>query len=78
MENKEHIEFLDWIVQCDFQHYITKNHPQIESTGKSHWFIAGSPERFTSEELLQIWQETADANLKERWKWAKADKKEDY
>lgn len=76
MTNEEEIEFLDWIVECNFQFYKTKTIPELKSEDKSHWYLKGSPERFSSEELIKIWNGTASAGLKERWNWAKADRRD--
>ena len=45
---------LDWIVAMDLQHYPTESTPDYTPSGPSHWYIKGSPERFTSEELISI------------------------
>jgi hypothetical protein len=47
---------LDWIVAMDFAHYKTEEFPYYKPSGPSHWYIKGSPERFTSEELIQIYK----------------------
>lgn len=58
--------FLDWIVAMDFQHYVTDNN----CDEMSHWYLKRSPERFTSEELLNIYNGEMSNDLKERWNWA--------
>jgi hypothetical protein len=60
-------EILDWIVEMDFAHYVTR--------GSSHWYIKGSPERFTSDELIKIYNGKMDKELKEKWNWALISKK---
>lgn len=54
MKNVE--EFLDWLVELDIRHYKTESTPDYEPSGKSHFYLAGSPERFTSEEMCKIWE----------------------
>lgn len=63
--------FLDWLVAMDFQHYITDN--KVDEM--SHWYLKRSPERFTSEELLTIYNGNMSDKLRERWNWAVADSK---
>lgn len=65
---------LDWIVAMDFQHYKTESFPDYIPTGESHWYVKGSLERFTSSEILSIYNGKMDDELKERWNWALADK----
>jgi hypothetical protein len=69
-------EFLDWIVAMDFQHYKTEKSGDYTPSGKSHWYLWGSPERFTSEELLNIFIANMDKELADRWNWALTDKKD--
>ncbi len=68
-------ELLDWIVAMDFQHYKTEEFSDYKPSGPSHWYIKGSPERFTSEELLKIYNGVMDDELRERWNWSLTDKK---
>ncbi len=69
-------DMLDWIVAMNFQHYKTEEFPDYKPSGKSHWYLKGSPERFTSEELSTIYHGGMTAELRERWNWALADRKE--
>jgi hypothetical protein len=66
---------LDWIVAMDFQHYKTEEFPDYKPNGPSHWYVKGSPERFTSIELVNIYNNKMDDELNERWNWALVDKK---
>jgi hypothetical protein len=68
-------DFLDWIVRLDLQHYVTESFPDYTPSGASHWYIKGSPERFSSEELVKIYNNTTDNKLSKRWLWAITDKK---
>jgi hypothetical protein len=68
-------EILDWIVVMDFAHYVTEESPDYKPNGSSHWYIKGSPERFTSDELMKIYKGKMDKELRERWNWALTDKK---
>lgn len=68
-------EFLDWIVAMDFAHYETEEFGDYKPTGPSHWYLKGSPERFTSKELIDIYNNTMSESLRERWLWAIPDKK---
>lgn len=58
---------LDWIVEMDFQHYKTEETPNYKPSGPSHWYLKGSPERFTSGELIDIYIGEMDEELEERW-----------
>jgi hypothetical protein len=69
------VEFLDWIVAMNFQHYKTESFPDYTPSGSSHFYILGSPERFTSEELVEIYTNKMKDELLERWNWALTDKK---
>jgi len=69
------VEFLDWIVAMDFQHYKTESFPDYTPEGSSHFYLFGSPERFTSEELLNIYSNKMNDELFERWNWSLTDKK---
>jgi hypothetical protein len=66
---------LDWIVAMDFGHYQTESTPDYNPSGPSHWYIKGSPERFTSDELISIYNNNMHNGLSERWNWALTDKK---
>lgn len=62
---KNVIEFLDWLVELDVRHYKTDSFPDYTPSGKSHFYLAGSPERFTSEEMCKIWEgKTKDLSYK--------------
>jgi hypothetical protein len=68
-------EFLDWLVKMDFLHYKTESFPDYKPSGASHFYLHGSPERFTSEELVNIYTNKMDDELLGRWNWALTDKK---
>ena len=67
-------EFLDWIVAMNFQHYETESFPDYTPSGPSHFYLLGSPERFTSEELVEIYTNKMKDELLDRWNWALTDK----
>lgn len=66
-------EFLDWLVSLNIQHYSTESLPHYTSTGKSHFYLKGSPERFTSKEMLMIWENKSSDELSSRWQSSIAD-----
>lgn len=68
-------EFLDWIVAMNFQHYKTESFPDYTPEGSSHFYLLGSPERFTSQELVDIYTNKMSDELLERWNWSLTDKK---
>lgn len=67
------VELLDWLVELDIQHYKTESHPDYTPSGKSHFYLKGSPERFTSEEIISIYNNNTDKDLNQRWCYAVAD-----
>lgn len=66
-------EFLDWLVSLDIQHYPTESFPNYTPTGKSHFYLKGSPERFNSKEMLSIWENKATNEVLSRWQYTFAD-----
>jgi hypothetical protein len=54
-------KLLNWIVREDFEHYY------IEENKTTMWYIKGSPERFTTEEILNIYNHTMPNELSQRW-----------
>ena len=70
---KNVVDFLDWLVELDIRHYKTESLPDYTPSGKSHFYLAGSPERFTSEEMVLIWKNKAKKELSERWLYAMSD-----
>jgi len=73
MENVE--EFLDWLVSFDIHHYQTKENQftNYAPKSKSHFFLSGSPERFSSKEIIDIWTNKANIDLHTRWMKAISD-----
>jgi hypothetical protein len=71
MENLE--KMLDWLVTLDIQHYKTESFSDYKPSGNSHFYLKGSPERFTSMEMIKIFHNQADGELMERWNYAIAD-----
>jgi hypothetical protein len=66
---------LDWIVAMDLQHYQTQLTPDYTPSGPSHWYVKGAPERFTSAELISIYQGKMSEEVRDRWNWALTDKR---
>ena len=71
MENLE--KMLDWLVALDIQHYKTESFSDYKPSGNSHFYLKGSPERFTSMEMIKIFHNQADGELMKRWNYAIAD-----
>lgn len=67
MEIKEVLDFLDWIVSMDFQHYSTEPSNGYIPNGPSHFYLKRSSERFTSHELLNIYNNQSGTILNKRW-----------
>lgn len=73
MDNVE--KFLDWLVALDIQHYKTGTAtPSYTPRGESHFYLKGSRERFTSIEMIKIFNNQADDDLSNRWNSAVVDK----
>ena len=60
------VDLLDWIVSMDFKYYVNDDNT-------CHWYLKRSLERFTSEEILLIYESSMSSQLRERWNWAVAD-----
>jgi hypothetical protein len=58
---------LDWLVSLDICHYKTEETKNYKPTEKSHFYLKGSSERFSSEELIKIFNNEADDKLFDRW-----------
>ena len=58
---------LDWLVSLDICHYKTEETKNYKPTEKSHFYLKGSCERFSSEELIKIFNNEVDDELFERW-----------
>jgi len=65
-------KLLDWIGAMDFAHYKTKESPDYKPSGPTHFYLKGSPERFTSKELIKIFTNKMGKTLNERWQYALA------
>lgn len=66
-------EFLDWLVELDIQHYKTEKFPDYTPSGKSHFYLKRSPDRFTSKEMIDIYSNNCSDELMSRWNNAIAD-----
>ena len=66
-------KMLDWLVALDIQHYKTESFSDYKPSGNSHFYLKGSPERFTSMEMIKIFHNQADGELMKRWNYAIAD-----
>jgi hypothetical protein len=73
MDIENTIEFLDWLVSLNISFY--KNTPSFgyETTGNSHFYLSGSQERFTSKEMLDLWNNTATEEVNKNWQYAIAE-----
>ena len=71
MKNTE--EFLDWLVELDIAHYKTTAVPDYTPSGKSHFYLKGSRERFTSAEMISIFLNKASDEVNKNWQYALAD-----
>lgn len=66
-------KLLDWMVKLEIRFYVTQADAFYTPSGNSHFYLAGSPERFTSIEIINIWQNKASDPLNDRWNMAIAD-----
>ena len=67
------IEFLDWLVRLQINHYPTEKTADYNPSGESHFYLSRSPERFTSKEMIELWNNTANKELNTRWNYAITD-----
>lgn len=65
--------FLDWLVELDIQHYKTEQFSDYKPSGNSHFYLKGSSERFSSKEMIKIFNNKSTNKLNERWNYAVAD-----
>lgn len=54
------LRLLDWISKMVFQTYVDRE-------GVVKYYLSGSPIRFTTLEVVQIWGNSEDDDLHERW-----------
>ena len=71
MENTE--KFLDWLVELDIAHYKTTTESDYTPSGNSHFYLKGSQERFTSKEMIEIFNNCASDITNENWQYAIAE-----
>jgi hypothetical protein len=64
-------DLLDWIVLMDFKYYVNDDNT-------CHWYLKRSLERFTSEEILLIYEGSMSSQLRKRWNWAVANANRKY
>lgn len=71
MENTE--KLLDWLVELDISHYKTTREADYTPSGKSHFYLKGSQERFTSKEIIDIFNNNASDKTNENWQYSIAE-----
>ncbi len=71
-EYVEAVLMLDWLVALNIQHYKPLKIADYNPSA-SHFYLEGSPERFTSIEMIKIYHKDADAELLKRWEYAMTD-----
>ena len=64
---KKKIELLNWIADLDFKHCKIKNETESYHMLSYHFYLEGSKERFTSKEILKIFNTTTNNKLFKRW-----------
>jgi len=65
--------FLDWLVALDIQFFVAEKFPDYDPGCNSSFYLKGTPERFSSEEIIKIYTNKMDDDLNERWLNAVAD-----
>ena len=58
---------LDWLVSMDFAYYQPTKTPDYDPKCNSHFYLKGSPERFSSAEIVKIFGNEMNHELHERW-----------
>ena len=64
---------LDWMVGLNISFYKTTIEPDYDPKCKSHFYLKGSLERFSSAELIKIFTNKMCDKLSERWNYAVED-----
>ena len=73
-KNQENLEkFVQWYASFNLFSYKTESFPDYKPEGNYHFYLLGSPERFTEIELISIYSNDADDVLMDRWHDAIAD-----
>jgi hypothetical protein len=72
MENTTE-ELLDWLADLDLSHYKTESFPDYNPSGNSHFYLKGSQERFTSKEIIDIFNNRACDTVNKNWQYAIAE-----
>lgn len=70
---KDTEKFLDWLVELDIAYYKTTIEPDYTPRGKSHFYLKGSQERFTSADMISIFSNKASDTVNENWQYAVAE-----
>jgi len=73
MNNEKIINLLDWLVSLDISFYIATKESDYDPGCNSHFYLKGSPERFSSEEIIKIYNNKMNNTLNKRWLSAIAD-----
>jgi len=64
------VEFMDWFATLDIAFYKTEKFADYTPSGASHFYLKGSQERFTSEEIIDIWMNEENAATHANWLYA--------
>lgn len=67
MDKQDITKMLDWLVKLNVQHYKTESTSTYTPKGDSHFYLKYSPERFTSLEMIEIFNNQANDELMSRW-----------
>ena len=70
MENEK---LLDWLVKLEIASYVPTKEGDYDPKCNSHFYLKGSPERFTSKDIINIFNNTANDEINEKWQYAIAD-----
>jgi hypothetical protein len=70
---KDAKSLLDWIASMNFAYYKCEVFPDYDPGCDYHYYLKGSLERFSSEDIVKIWENTKDDDLDDRWMGAIVD-----
>lgn len=65
-------KLLDWLVRLDIAFYVADKVGDYDPKCNSHFYLKGSPERFSSEEIISVFENKASDEVNENWQYALA------
>lgn len=63
-------KLLDWLVKLDIAFYVTTKGVDYDPKCSSHFYLKGSGERFSSADIISIFENKATDEINENWQCA--------